>query len=99
MGVHINSQIGIETARTLGVTGKQSQIVITALLEKSPQTRNELSESTGLLVSSLCGRINELKKAGLIYAPCSKRGHYRVPNEAYSLTEKALKTLSELQVA
>lgn len=94
-----NSMAGIEKVRALGVTGKQCQAVILALLKKSPQTRNELSESTGLLVTSLCGRINELKKAGLIYAPCSKRGHYRVPNEAYALTEKACKGLVELQVA
>lgn len=94
-----NSMAGIERVRELGITGKQQQLVILALLKKAPQTRNELCESTGLLASSICGRVNELKKAGVIYAPCTKRGHYKVPNDAYDLTEKAYKTLSALQVA
>lgn len=93
-----NSMAGIEKVRALGVTDKQCQAILLALLKKSPLTRDELSSATGIIPRSICGRVGKLKKMQLIYSPCSKLGRYKRPNQALSLTEKACRVLVESQV-
>lgn len=52
----------------LSASGKkltQQERVLQVLSECAPLTRNELSERTGLRLSSVCGRVNELVAKGL----------------------------------
>jgi predicted transcriptional regulator len=47
-----------------GRLGKTRQAVLDALRGCGPLTRHELADVTGLPLSSVCGRVNELIKAG-----------------------------------
>jgi len=46
--------------------GEKQRIVLTAILLHHPITRAELAKHTGLRLSSVCGRVNELIKKGYV---------------------------------
>lgn len=45
---------------------KQWQKIYAAMKLYKPLTRSELSDATGIRLSSVCGRVNELIEAGLV---------------------------------
>lgn len=45
---------------------KQQAVILRALQLNGPATRQDLSERTGLPLASVCGRVNELVKAGAV---------------------------------
>jgi predicted transcriptional regulator len=45
---------------------KQQQTILTTLRSYGPMTRHELAAATNLPLSSVCGRVSELMKAGSI---------------------------------
>lgn len=58
----------------------QYGIIIMALEEnKAGLTRNELEAKTGIRINAVCGRVNELRAAGVVETksdrPCSKSGN------------------------
>ena len=53
------------------------------LLRREAMTRHELSDRTGLPVTSICARLAWLKKQGLIQECGSVKGPYQVANVRY----------------
>jgi predicted transcriptional regulator len=45
---------------------RQRQRVLDTLRAWGPMTRHELADATGLPLSSVCGRVNELMKSGAV---------------------------------
>jgi hypothetical protein len=59
--------LSIAELRARGVTGQQAQAVYEALYRHPGSTRSDLCMFTsGLRLSSICGRVNELIEQGLV---------------------------------
>jgi hypothetical protein len=54
------------------------------LLENGPATDREMAEGLGMLVSSICGRRNELVQLGKVRACGLKPGKFRARNTCWS---------------
>ena len=63
-----------------GTVGQQAEDILTFLKFKGiPMTNKEIQKSTGLEISSVSGRVNDLKKRGLVEVvgkrPCGVTGN------------------------
>lgn len=60
------SRAAYQDAKDSGLTHRTRGLVLAALRGYGPMTRHELSAVTGLPLSSICGRVNELMAEGLV---------------------------------
>lgn len=63
-----------------GIVGQQAEEILNFLKEHGePMTNKEIQKSTGLEISSVSGRVNDLKKRGLVEVvgkrPCGVTGN------------------------
>ena len=57
---------GAYASLTPGKTGKQSTAILSVLHKYGSLTNEQISNILGIRISSVCGRINELQKAGMV---------------------------------
>ena len=67
MSTKLDSLFATETT-----TSKRQEEIVCALLMRQPLTRAELADLLGLRLSSVCGRVNELLKAGRVVVAGTK---------------------------
>lgn len=72
MGVRDTSVEAYDAANASGLVGAQSLAILNTISEASQHghrnmTRREIAAATGIEISSVSGRVNELVKRGLLY--------------------------------
>lgn len=91
--MNITSLAAYAALRDSGATGTQQQRVLRALELCGPMTREEIHNITGIKLQSVCGRCNELMKAGKI------RGGEVAPRKAGELPAELLRLTSKQEVS
>jgi len=75
MAVAETSVISYHEHKDTGKVGKQAQLILNKMAFGENYSRRELIKVTGLELSSICGRVNELLQIGLLkeleQRPCS----------------------------
>ena len=58
------SRSSYRTVKTDGTMGRQQQMILSLLKKRPGKTRLEISHLSGIRLSSVCGRVDELIRAG-----------------------------------
>ena len=58
------SRSSYRTVKTDGTMGRQQQMILSLLKKRPGKTRLEISHLSGICLSSVCGRVDELIRAG-----------------------------------
>jgi len=66
MTVAYTSVIAYEEHKNSGKVGLQAMLIFNNMEENKDYSRRELSELTGIELSSICGRVNEMLKIGMV---------------------------------
>lgn len=70
-----------------GKVGRQASFVLKSMEQNKDYSRKELSKLTGIELSAICGRVNELLKTGMLI---------ETTNRACEITNKTIKPVKKV---
>ena len=88
-----NSVQAFSKLEITGITAKQKQDILFALLTQSPQTRNQLEKTAQMRLSAVCGRVNDLMEHGYIEVQERVTGEFGTPVDALKLSDTTRRTI------